>query len=59
MTVTHRHRGQIRLGRLYDDGYRDETSNRPFDAAGLTSDSLMANAGHLVVAGEIRAEEFA
>jgi hypothetical protein len=27
------------------DGYRDETSTRPFDA-GLITDSLMANAGH-------------
>jgi hypothetical protein len=38
MTVTHRHPGQIRAGRLYSDGYQlDPTSTRPFDA-GLTSD---------------------
>ena len=45
MTVTHRHRGELRLGRLYPEGYRDETSSRPFDA-GLITESLMANAGH-------------
>ena len=59
LTVTHRPRGQIRLGRLYDDGYRDEASNRPFDAAGLTTIHFWANAGRLVVNGELKAEELA
>jgi len=57
--VTHRVPGCIRQGRLYADGYRDETSCRPPLTVGLTSDSLMANAGRLVVNGELKAEEFA
>jgi len=56
MIVTHREPGCIRLGRHYSDvGYVDEATCRPFDAVR----SLMANAGFLVVAGELRVGEFA
>jgi hypothetical protein len=57
--VTHRPHGQIRLGRFYpglgyvaEAGVAHETSERIIN-------SLMPNAGYLVVAGEIRVEEFA
>jgi hypothetical protein len=55
--VIHRSRGELRLGRLYADGYRDETSTRPTDVAGLTTSHLWANVGHLVIGGELKPDE--
>jgi hypothetical protein len=56
MTVTHRHVGQIRPGRLYPDGYQPDPSSCN---AGLTTDSLMAITRHsiTVIHGEIRSGE--
>jgi hypothetical protein len=54
MKVTHRARGELRAGRLYDWGY--PSSARPSDS-GLTTSHLWPNAGRLVIGGELKPDE--